>query len=206
MSGRVVVFDLGNVVLRWEPLPAIAAVVGEERAAAFLADESFAWPQWNHAQDAGRAWRTAEDEAVAAYPQFAEEIRAYATNYALTLPGTVPGTVEVLRELVAAGVRLVALTNWSAQTFPVALAKFPEVFSLFSERVVSGEVGVAKPDPAIFAVLAERLGRPLTGVLFVDDSPANVAAGAAAGLDALLFTDAARLREALVARGLLGTA
>ena len=103
----------------------------------------------------------------------------------------------------ARGIRLVALTNWSAETFPHATGAWPEVFALFDDIVVSGEEGIAKPDPAIFAVLAARLGADLDGIPYIDDSPANLAAGARAGLDAIRFVDAEDLGRELRVRGLL---
>lgn len=199
---RVVVLDIGNVVIVWDPLPAIAAVVGEARARAFL-DGDFGWAAWNLAQDAGRGWADAEAAGIASHPHLAQEIRAYRANFARTMPCLVPGTAELMRALRARGTRLVGLTNFSAETFPLAQDAFADALGLFDDIVVSGAEGVAKPDPAIFAVLARRLRRPLDGVPFVDDSTANVAAARAAGMDAIRFTGADRLRVDLLRRSLL---
>jgi 2-haloacid dehalogenase len=198
-----VVFDLGGVVLDWDPVPAVALAVGRERAERFVHGGVFDFMAWNHHQDAGRSWAQGEAEAIASHPHLAEEIRAYRPNFPESLRGPVPGTAAIMRDLHARGVRLVGLTNWSAETFPHAPRLFPEVFALFDDVVVSGVEGVAKPDPAIFAVLARRLGQPLDGVVFVDDAPANVAAARAAGMDAVRFTDAGALLDALGQRGLL---
>jgi 2-haloacid dehalogenase len=197
------VFDLGGVVVFWDPVPAVAAAVGQARAVRFVSDEAFDFATWNHAQDAGRSWADAEAEAIARHPHLAEEIAAYRPNFAHSLQGLVPGTAEILRDLHARGVRLVALTNWSAETIHHLPAAFPDVVALFDDIVVSGAEGVAKPDPTIFRILARRLGQPLTGVFYVDDSLRNVEAARAAGLDAVPFTDAAALRAHLVERGLL---
>lgn len=198
-----VVFDLGGVVVVWDPVPAIAAVVGEERARRFVYGGEFDFAAWNHAQDAGRPWDEAEATAIAAHPEFAEEITAYRPHFGLTLPGLVPGTEEILRGLHARGVRLVALTNWSAETMHHGPDTFPEVFALFDDLVVSGVEGVAKPDPAIFHALARRIGQPLDGVVYVDDNAANVDAARGLGMDAIHFTDAASLRSEVRDRGLL---
>lgn len=197
-----VVFDLGGVVLIWDPVPAVAAVVGRERAERFVHGGEFGFAAWNHAQDAGRSWAEAEAEAVARYPHLAEEITAYRANFALSLRGLVPGTSAILRDLRARGVGLVALTNWSAETFHHAQRLFPEVLALFDDVVVSGVEGVAKPDPRIFEVLGRRLGHPIAGVFFVDDTAGHVAAARAAGMDAVLFTDATALLGGLRSRGL----
>jgi 2-haloacid dehalogenase len=114
---RTVVFDLGGVVLIWDPVPAVAAVVGQERAERFVHGGGFDFMAWNHAQDAGRSWEDGEAEATASHPDLAEEIAAYHPNFARSLRGLVPGTAAILRDLRARGVRMVALTNWSAETF-----------------------------------------------------------------------------------------
>lgn len=199
-----VVFDLGGVVVQWDPVPAIAAVVGHERAQHFVHGGEFDFAGWNHQQDAGRTFAEAEQVATASHPHFAEEIAAYRPNFALSLRGLVPGTDDVVRELHERGTRLVALTNWPAETFHHALELYPDVFARFDDIVVSGVEGIAKPDPAIFRVLETRLGHPLDGIVYVDDAVANVEAARAAGLDALQFTSAAALRDDLTRRGLLG--
>lgn len=199
-----VVFDLGGVVVRWDPVPAIAAVVGHERAQRFVHGGEFDFAGWNHLQDAGRTFAEAEEVATASHPHFAEEIAAYRPNFALALRGLVPGTDDVVRELHERGTRLVALTNWPAETFHHALELYPDVFARFDDIVVSGVEGIAKPDPAIFRVLETRLGHPLDGIVYVDDVVGNVEAARAAGLDALQFTSAEALRDDLTRRDLLG--
>ena len=198
-----VVFDLGGVVVLWDPVPAVAAAVGLERAENFVRGGKFDFAAWNHAQDAGRSWAEAEAEAMASHPDFAEEVAAYRPNFALSLRGLVPGTAEILRALHDRGVRLVALTNWSAETIHHAPAAFPEVIAVFDDVIVSGAEGVAKPDPHIFHILGRRLGHPIAGVFYVDDSVRNVEAARAAGMDAVHFTDANGLRKELRGRALL---
>jgi len=198
-----VVFDLGGVVVFWDPVPAVAAVVGQERAEHFVHGDEFDFAAWNHAQDAGRSWADAEAAARASHPGLAEEIAAYRPNFALSLRGLVPGTAGILRALDDRGVRLVALTNWSAETIHHAPEVFPEVFALFDAIVVSGAEGVAKPDREIFRALAHRLGHSIEGVFYVDDTVRNVEAARTAGMDAVHFTDAASLLKQLQSRGLL---
>lgn len=198
-----VVFDLGGVVLIWDPVPAVAAVVGQERAEHFVHGAEFDFAAWNHAQDAGRSWAEGEAVATASHPGLAEEIAAYRPNFSLSLRGLVPGTAGILRDLRARGVRVVALTNWSAETFGHAPELFPEVLGLFDDVVVSGAEGVAKPDRQIFEVLGRRLDHPIEGVFYVDDAARNVAAARDAGMDAVQFTDAAALLGELRRRGLL---
>jgi 2-haloacid dehalogenase len=196
-----VVFDIGNVLIRWDPHPAVAAAVGDAEATRFLAATDFDFAAWNHAQDAGRAWADAEAEATSAHPHWREHILAYRTHFTRSLLGPVESSVEVLEELHDNGVPLFALTNWSAELFPVAREHYG-FLSLFDDIVVSGVEAVAKPAPEIFAVLSRRIPHPLDRCVFIDDSPANVAAATEAGLDAILFTDTGHLRDDLRDRGL----
>jgi 2-haloacid dehalogenase len=196
-----VVFDLGNVLISWDPHPAIAADVGDEEAARFLASDDFDFGAWNHEQDSGRPFEESEQAAVARTPHWREHILAYRANFDRSLIGEITSSVEVLRDLHAAGVRLLALTNWSAELFPVARRRFG-FLELFEDVVVSGEERVAKPDPRIFEIVAERGGLSLSECVFVDDKPENVEAARAAGLDGVLFVDDGSLRGELRERGL----
>ena len=100
-----------------------------------------------------------------------------------------------------AGIPLYALTNWSGELFPIARRRFA-FLDVFEDIIVSGEEGVAKPDPKIFEILRQRIGHDLEACIFIDDSMVNVAAGREAGLNAILFTDTGHLREDLSVRGL----
>ena len=201
MGTAAVVFDLGNVLIRWDPYPAVAAAVGAEEASRLLAADDFDFGAWNHAQDAGRPWDDAVAEAARTHPHWLPHLRGYRAHFEHSLTGAIEDTVAVLEELHRARVPLFALTNWSADTFPHARDRFA-FLGLFDDIVVSGEERMAKPDPAIFEVLRRRTGLPLEDSVFVDDSPANVAAAARAGMDAVLFTDTGHLREDLRRRGL----
>lgn len=130
----------------------------------------------------------------------AEHALAYRANFASSLLGEVPGTVAIVRDLHAAGVPMWGLTNWSHELYPHAPARFA-FLGLLDDVVVSGTEGVAKPDPAVFEVV-RRTGHDLDRLVFVDDNADNVAAGAAAGLHAIRFTDAASLRTDLRSGGL----
>ena len=196
-----VVFDLGNVLIRWDPHPALAAGLGDDEATRFLAAEDFDFMAWNHRQDGGRPWPEAEDEVRRTHPHWHRHAVAYRVHFDHSLLGALEDNVAVLRDLHAAGVPVFALTNWSAELFPRARERF-EFLALFDDIVVSGEELLAKPDPEIFAVLRRRIGRPLEECVFVDDSPANVAAAQRAGMDAIHFGPGRSLRDDLRRRGL----
>ncbi len=197
----VVVFDLGGVLIAWDPRRVFRRCLPDDSAVErFLETVGFA--AWNAEQDAGRPWADGVRQLSARHPDYAEVIAAYPQRFAESLVGEVPGTVAVLAELHAAGVRLLALTNWSAESFVHARARFP-FLDLFEAILVSGEERIAKPDPALFRLLLDRHELVAEEVLFVDDSPANVAAARTIGLRSVHFRDAERLRADLVAAGLL---
>jgi 2-haloacid dehalogenase len=194
------VFDLGNVLITWDPRLAVAAALGEAEADRFIGATDFDFMAWNHQQDAGRAWADAIAELRDTHPHWEQHATAYVDHFPASL-AEVPGTTGVVRDLHASGVPMVGLTNWSAELYPYAVERF-DVLRLLDSIVVSGEIKVAKPDPRAFRAAADRAGQPLDRLAFVDDSPANVAAARALGMDAILFTDAAALRTELRARGL----
>lgn len=195
-----VVFDLGNVLIAWDPAAAVAAGLGDDEARRFLEAEDFDFMAWNHLQDAGRPWADGVAELRRTHPHWAAHADAYLAHFPASLT-EVPSTGAVVRELHEAGTPLFGLTNWSAELFPHAEERF-EVLSLLDAVVVSGALGAAKPDPRAYEAVAERSGLPLDRLVFVDDSPTNVAAAAALGMDAILFTGAADLRRELGRRGL----
>jgi 2-haloacid dehalogenase len=200
-GARGVVWDLGNVLIDWDPYAAIAAGVGPVEARRFLAADDFDFMAFNHGPDSGGSWADAEAEVRRTHPHWAEHALSYRANFTASLVGEVPGSVALVRELSAAGVPMWGLTNWSHELWPHAPVLF-DFLALLEDVVVSGTEGVAKPDPRIFEIVRARTGHDLAHLVFVDDRPANVEAAAEAGMDALVFTDAERLRRDLRARGL----
>ncbi len=202
MAPRGVVLDLGNVLIDWDPRPAVAAGVGDYEADRFLSADDFDFFAWNHGPDGGDTWAQAVARVERDHAHWLEHARSYPTHFARSLLGEVPGTGEVVRALHAAGVPLWGLTNWSAELYHHAPERF-EVLGLLRDVVVSGIEGTAKPDPEVYRVLERRAGMPLAQLVFVDDKSVNVDAARALGMDGVVFTGAARLRAALVERGLL---
>jgi 2-haloacid dehalogenase len=197
---NAVIFDLGGVVLSWDPHGPYAQVMPAEDIAEFLTAIDF--HEWNRLNDGGRSFEVAERELRERFPQYAEHIGAYRAHFIHALTGMVSGTSAVIAELGVEDVALSALTNWSAETFPHAEERFG-ILKRFSTIVVSGTEGLVKPDPAIFRLACERSGLDPARTVFVDDSSANVAAAEAFGLTGIVFTDAAALRRRLVELGLL---
>jgi 2-haloacid dehalogenase len=195
-----VVFDIGNVLIQWDPRHLYRRLLADEADCdRFLAEVCTA--AWNLEQDRGRPWAEAIAERIALFPGQADLIRAYSERWHEMVPGEVPGTVALLEQLRAAGVPLYAITNFSCEKFAEAQARFP-VLTRFIDVVVSGEVRLVKPDPAIYRLLLERNRLDAAGCLFIDDSAANVRAAEALGMQAHHFRDAAGLAAALRAAGL----
>lgn len=193
-----VVFDLGGVLIDWNPRHLYRQLFDDAAAMErFLAEVCS--PAWNARQDAGRPWDEAVAELAARYPEQAALIAAFRDRWDEMLGGEIAGSVALLAELRGHGVPVYALTNWSQQTFPVAQARYP-FLGWFGGIVVSGEEGLIKPDAAIYARMLQRFGLDPARTAFIDDAPANVAAAAALGLRALQFRDPERLRADL--RGL----
>ncbi len=196
-----VVFDLGGVLIDWNPRYLYRKLFDDEAAMeAFLAD--VVSPEWNGQQDSGRTWAEAVEVLSAEHPEQRDLIAAYWHRWQETLGDAIGPTVEILEELRRTGVRLYALSNWSAETFPVARPRYPFLES-FDGIVISGEVKIAKPDPRIFRHLLDKYSLDPAATVFIDDSAANVQAAAAQGLVALRFEDAPTLRSDLVRLGLL---
>jgi 2-haloacid dehalogenase len=194
------VFDLGGVLVDWDPHHLYRQLMPEAEIDPFLDEIGF--HEWNQAQDAGRGWAEAVEDHVARHPQRRELIAAYPERYDEAIVGEVAGTVALLDELADRGTRLLALTNWSAETFPAARRRFA-FLERFEGIVVSGEERVTKPDPALFHRLLDRYGVAPAETVFVDDSLGNVEAARRLGMTGLLFTDADRLRADLAALGLV---
>ncbi len=196
-----VVWDLGNVLIDWQPHAAVAAGLGDLEASRFLAADDFDFMAFNHDLDAGGTWEEGEAALRRTHPHWAEHAVAYRANFPAALVGEIPGTVDIVRELSGAGVPMWGLTNWPDEFWPHAPEKF-EFLGLLDDIVVSGTEGIAKPDPAIFEIAVSRAGRPAADLCFVDDKEVNVEAAVAFGLDGILFAGAEALRTALRERGL----
>lgn len=198
-----VVFDLGGVLIDWNPRYLYRRLFDDEAAMErFLAEVCTG--AWNERQDAGRPWREAVDSLSAQFPQHAGLIAAYRDGWQDMLGDAIRGSVDLLAELRARGVRLYALTNWSHETFPLAkeIARF-DFLRWFEGIVVSGEERLVKPDPRIYRRLFERYSIDPARTAYIDDARRNVDAAAALGMHAWWFRDPAGLRGWLASHGLV---
>lgn len=196
-----VVFDLGGVLIDWNPRHLYRRLFDDEVAMErFLAE--ICTTHWNEQQDAGRSWSEAIATLSAQYPQHAGLIAAYRTRWDEMLGGPLASSVAVLDELRGRNVRLYALTNWSQETFPIARERY-DFLHWFAGTMVSGQEGLLKPDPAIFQRLLSRFGLIAQRTIYIDDALRNVDAARQLGMHGLLFRDAVTLREQLGQAGVL---
>ena len=188
-----VVFDLGGVLIDWNPRHLYRSMFDGDDAAMerFLAEVCS--PAWNLELDAGRSLREGVAALVARFPAQRDLIVAYDEHWTEMLGGPIEGTVAVLADLRRAGIRVAALSNWSADTFPIARSRYP-FLGWFETIVISGEVGACKPDPRIYEVFFERTGLVPASSVFVDDVEANVAAASELGMTGLRFESPTVLR------------
>jgi len=198
----VVVFDLGGVLIEWDPRHLYRKLFAGDEAAMehFLAN--VCTHDWNRGQDAGRSFAEACGLLKAEHPDKAELIDAYFARFDEMMPGPIEGSVEILSELRARGTPLYCLTNFSAETYPPTFERFA-FLRWFRGVLVSGEVGVIKPDPRIFELLIERFGIDPRRAVYIDDVAANAMAARPFGIHGIHFTGPAALREELAALGLL---
>ncbi|TWD84806.1 2-haloacid dehalogenase [Kribbella amoyensis] len=203
MSERTVdtvVFDIGGVLLDWNPDYLYAELIPDEaQRRHFLTTVTTS--AWNLEQDRGRPWSEAVAELSALHPEHAEWIEAYDTGWLKMVQGLFDDTVAVLTELQQAGIPTYALTNFSDEKWEVAKDAFP-VLTTFDGEVVSGREQTVKPGEKIYRILIERFDLDPARTFYTDDVQHNIDGARTAGLDAELYTSAPTLRAHLHKRGL----
>ena len=196
-----IVFDIGNVLLRWDPRFLYRKIFADaDRMEWFLAH--VCGSDWNMEQDRGRSFAEAVREATLRHPDHAEAIAAYDERWHETLPHAIDGSVAILESLAARGTALYAITNWNGEKFRETRGRFG-FLGHFRDIVVSGDERLVKPDPAIYRVLLDRNGLVAGDSLFIDDSAANAAGAEAVGMQAHHFRSPEHLADALRRAGLL---
>lgn len=197
MNIHSIIFDLGGVLIDWNPDYVFDSLFegAPEKKKHFF--ENICTPDWNEEQDAGRSIKEATDLLVRQHPEWKEHIEAFYGRWEEMLGGPINGTVEIFKQLKQAGrYKLYALTNWSAELFPVALERY-EFLHWFDGRVVSGEEKMRKPFPQFYQLLLDRFKINAAETLFIDDNLRNIQAAEAIGLICIHFQSPEQLREEL---------
>jgi len=197
-----IIFDLGGVLIDWNPSYVFDKMIdNEDQKKHFF--ENICTSDWNEKQDAGRPLKEATEELINKHPEWKEYIEAYYGRWEEMLGGPIHGTVEILKQLKEEGkYKLYALTNWSAELFPIALERY-DFLHWFDGRVVSGEEKMRKPFPEFYQLILNRFQLTPEKTLFIDDNLRNAKAAEDMGLKTMIFRSPAQLRKDLVKLGIL---
>lgn len=198
---RHIVFDIGQVLIRYDPHAGLSEVIPDATERTWFL-ETVCTGDWNLEQDRGRSWAAAEALLIADWPEQAARIRAFRANWHRMITGEIPETVALFEGLIEAGRDVTLLTNFSADTFVEARARF-SFLNRTRGVTVSGEVGLIKPDPAIYALHQRTFDLEPAATLFIDDNAANVAAARAFGWQAVHYTGHDGLVGDLAGRGVI---
>lgn len=197
---RTIIFDLGGVLIGWDPRLLYRKMFDDEADIDRFFDEVDFYG-WNLEQDRGRSFDEGVSLLSEQFPHYAEHIRAYDERYPESLSGPLHGTVAILSQLKQAGYPVYALSNWSTEKYEYARAHF-EFLHWFDGIVVSGYEKLVKPEPEIFHVLLKRIGRNADECIFIDDSEKNIHTARELGFHAIRFESAAQLAHALQSMGI----
>jgi 2-haloacid dehalogenase len=199
LSRTTVIFDLGGVLIDWDPRHLYRKLISDETEMERFLTEVCS-PAWNLEQARGRPWNEATDLLIRQHPTDAALIEAFRERWPEMLGDPIQGTVDILRELRDRSTPLYALTNWSDATFHHAESLY-DFLGWFHGIVVSGREKIVKPDPAIYRVLCKRYALESGALVYIDDNPNNTAAASELGMHGIHFTDPPTLRRELAALG-----
>ena len=192
-----IIFDLGGVLIDWNPEYVFLEAFNGDREKTTWFLNTICTSDWNENQDAGYPLQQATEDLVKEYPDYENYIRMFYGDWPKMLGGSIPQTVSVLKQLKESDqYKVVALTNWSSETFPVAKKRF-EFLSWFEGIVVSGEEKIRKPFPEIYKICLNRFGIQAKKAVFIDDNLRNVRAAESLGINAIHFKSPEQLQSDL---------
>jgi len=202
MKIETIIFDLGKVLIDWEPRRLYRKIFNDEEEMEYFLN-NICTPDWNEQQDAGRTLKEATDILLKKHPKYKKEIKAFYGRWEEMLGGPVQSTVDILEFLQKRNThRLYALTNWSAETFPIAIRDY-YFLKYFEGILVSGTEKMKKPDPKIYKLILERYEIDPATAIFIDDSEKNVKSAEASGIKSIHFKSGAQLKKELETLGVL---
>jgi len=201
MNITAVIFDFGGVLIEWDPRNLYRRYFDDaESMERFLEEIDFM--EWNALQDKGRPFAEGVADLTAQFPQHADLIRAYHEHWEESIGEPITPVIEILKRVKAAGWPVYGLSNWSMETFPI-IRKQHTFFNLLDGYLLSGEVKLVKPDPAIFQRMLEKIGRKPEECVFIDDNPANVVAARALNIVTIQYRSPEQLERELQQLGIL---
>jgi 2-haloacid dehalogenase len=202
METKAIIYDLGAVLIDWNPDYLFRKIFNDEEKKKFFF-ENICTAEWNEEQDGGRSISEANEILIAQYPEWKEQIEAYYYRWEEMLGGPIHDSVQVFKELKEKNqYKFYALTNWSAELFPIALERY-DFLHWFDGRVVSGEEKTRKPFPEFYQLLLDRYDLDPSAALFIDDNLRNVKAAEVVGIPSIHFKGANELRKELSSRNIL---
>jgi len=201
MIRQCVIFDVGRVLFDWDLRHLFAKLIDDKDELEWFVT-NVVTPEWHFQHDAGRPLAEMLPELKVAFPGHDALIDAYAARFNETIPGAVPGSLDLVKRLDRAGVPLFAITNFGHE-FWEGFRPTQPIFDRFRDIVVSGTEKMVKPDPAIYRLAIERFGIDPAGAIFIDDVAKNVAGAESVGIAGHQFVDAATLERELVRLGYL---
>ena len=198
-----IIFDVGKVLIDWQPADYFRQHFDNDGQHRYFMDEVIPL-SWHTEQDRGRPIIEAVAERQKLFPDYSGQIAAFYDNWLETIPGEIAGMDALVSELADGNLQLHGITNFSAELWPMTVEAYP-LLQRLETVIVSGEVKLVKPDPAIYQLLLERVGLTAPQCLFIDDSIANTNAAAGMGFDTVTFENADQLRGELLKRGILAS-
>jgi 2-haloacid dehalogenase len=195
-SQRAIIFDFGGVLIEWDPHYLYRPFFDGDDAAIDRFMQEVGFGEWNLQQDGGRSFDEGVAVLSAQYPQYAHLIRAYHEHWIDSISGPIAGTVDILRALKAVGYPLYGLSNWAQEKFELARVRY-DFFDCFDDILISSTVNLIKPDPRIFEIFLQRIGRRPEDCIYIDDSAANVVTANRLGFSTIHFESPAQLAAEL---------
>lgn len=201
MKIDTVIFDIGNVLVKWNPANLYRKIFPvEEEREQFLT--TICTMEWHTLQDAGRSPQEGTTELLGKYPEHKEAILAFYDRWEEMFDGAIEGTVEILKEVKEKGYRVYALSNYNAELYQRTVNDFP-FLDWFDGKIISSEAKMKKPDENIYRLLFSRFAIDPETAIFIDDLAANIAAANRLGLKGILFTTPEALRQELQTRNII---
>ena len=196
MKKQTIIFDLGGVLVDWNPEYVFLNEFKGDRKKMNWFFENICTNEWNEQQDEGKLISKATEERIKLFPKYKSLIKMYYEKWEYMLKGEISGSVDILKKLKKMKFNLIALTNWSAETFPVALKRF-KFLKLFSAIVVSGEIQMLKPFPEIYNHTLKKYNLNPSECIFIDDRPVNILGAEKCGIDGIIFETPIQLIKSL---------
>ena len=199
MNIKNIIFDLGGVLIDWDPRYVYRQIFDtEEEVNWFL--ENITTSDWNIEQDAGRLLSDATTELVVKHPKWTSEIQAFYGRWEEMLGGPIEENVQLLKDLISLDqYRILALTNWSHETFPVAIERYGDFLNLFEGILVSGVEKMKKPDHEIYKLMLSRYNLIAEESVFIDDSPKNIKGAKECGIHGVICESPDQVKKDLSA-------